>query len=398
MHLLETYALSTGSKIKKPYIVKNFFPLPFEKYITIQNSSGMNAKSYDYFQDVVDLLFEKLSKHGYHIVQIGSKEDRPLKNTFGLQGQTTINQTAFILDNSQLHVGNDSFSIHMCSAFSVPLVSLYSITSPEIAGPFWKNNNQTCLIPDNFRPSFNPNENPKTVNTIKIEKVVESINKLLFNQNDINISTLFIGERYNNPIIECFPDQFFSDQSLKDQVLNIRFDYKNDITDHDYHSTLNNLKLRKCSIVTDKPIKLELFFQFRNQIPIIIYDVTKSFDIGFANNLFNLGFKFMLIFKRNNNEDVLEQRKLEIIDFPQCIEIIEPIDPKIDLKQNSLFYKSNKILFANGKPYLSKSAQEEDKPILDLSKPKVQSLNELVNIQSLLDNDLNNILIYKNNY
>jgi hypothetical protein len=395
MHLLETYALATGSKIKKPFIIKKYFPLPFEKYITIQNSSGMNGKCYDYFQDVIDFIFEKLQKNGYSILQIGSKEDRPLQQTMGLQGQTNINQTAFILNNAKLHVGNDSFSIHMSSAFDIPLVGLYSVTSPEIAGPFWKNDKQICLVPDNWRPSFNPNENPKTVNRIKIEKVVESINKLLFNENDIKFETLFIGDRYNDPIIECFPDQFFPEDFLKDQILNVRFDYKESITENDYQSTVNNLRFKRCSLITDKPLQLEFLFQFRNQIPLIIYDVTNHFDINFAKNLFSLGFKFIFLFKKDNNEKTLEQRKLDVIDFPQGIEIVEKPSLNIDTKQKNLFYKSNKILFANGKPYLSKSAQEEDKPILDLSKPKIQSLNDLNNINELINNDLDNILIYK---
>jgi ADP-heptose:LPS heptosyltransferase len=162
MHLLETYALATGSKIKKPFINKKFFPVPFEKYITIQNSSGMQGKCYDYFQDVVDFIHEDLEKIGYKIIQIGSKDDRALKHVFHLQGQTNINQTAFILENSKLHVGNDSFAIHMCSAFGVPLIGLYSVSSPEIAGPFWKDNNQNCLTPENLgllligKPRFIP--------------------------------------------------------------------------------------------------------------------------------------------------------------------------------------------------------------------------------------------------
>jgi len=57
MHLLETYALTTGSKIKKPFILKKYFPLPFERYVTIQNSSGMPGKCYDYFQEVIDFIF-----------------------------------------------------------------------------------------------------------------------------------------------------------------------------------------------------------------------------------------------------------------------------------------------------------------------------------------------------
>jgi hypothetical protein len=56
-HLLETYSLQTGAKISKPFIIKNFYPVP-EKYITIHNSSGMGAKNYDYFQDVIDEITE----------------------------------------------------------------------------------------------------------------------------------------------------------------------------------------------------------------------------------------------------------------------------------------------------------------------------------------------------
>jgi hypothetical protein len=398
MHLLETYALATGSKIKKPFIIKKYFPMPFEKYITIQNSSGMSGKCYDYFQDVIDALIEKFEKNGYHIIQIGSKEDRPLRNTIGMQGQTSINQTAFILNNSKLHIGNDSFAIHMCSAFDIPLIGLYSITSPEIAGPFWKNKNQICLTPDEWSPSFNPNENPKEVNKIKIETIIDAINKLLFKDpENTKFETLFIGDRYNDTIIECFPDQFFPEEVFRDQILNIRFDYKDSLTDHDYNSTLNNLRFKKCSIITDQPFNLERFFQFRERIPLIIYDVTKNFDNNFAKNLFSLGFKFIFLFKETStNKETLETRKFEIIDFPQGIEIIKSPELSIDLTGENLYYKSNKILFANGKPYLSKSAQEEDKPILDLSKPKSQRLSDLKNLEQLLNNDLDNILIYQN--
>ncbi|MEY4342988.1 MAG: hypothetical protein RL736_784 [Pseudomonadota bacterium] len=124
MHLLEKYALNTGSKITKPFIIKKYFPVPYEKYITVQNSSGMSGKCYDYFQDVIDFLFPILEKNGYKIIQIGSKTDSSLNKVINLQGSTDINQTAFILNNSKLHIGNDSFAIHMCSAFEIPLIAL----------------------------------------------------------------------------------------------------------------------------------------------------------------------------------------------------------------------------------------------------------------------------------
>jgi len=397
MHLLETYALSTGSKIKKPFIVKKYFPIPFEKYITIQNSSGMSGKCYDYFQDVVDFLYQKLSKHGYTIIQIGSKEDRPLKNTVSTQGHTNLNQTAFILENSKLHIGNDSFAIHMASAFGVPLVALYSVSSPEIAGPYWKNNQQICLSPKNWKPSFNPNEMPKRINEIKIEDVVKAVNKLLFKEedSDFNFATSFIGKRYNDSIIECFPDQFFPEDFLQNQILNVRFDFVETPSQQDYNSTLNNLRFKKCSILTDKPLELKLFFQFKSQIPLIIYDVTQSLDINFAKQLFDFGFNFIFLFRLDNNQDVLNSRKLDLIDFPHNIETLESEKVSIEFKNQKLFYKSNKILFANGKAFLSKYDQENDRPLLNLVEPKIQPIENSKIFDNLIKNDLDNILIFE---
>ena len=180
MHLLETYALSTGSKIGEPFILKKFFPVKYEKYITLQNSSGMPSKCYDYFQETINFLLPMLQKHGIGIVQIGGPEDYPLNNVENLQGKTNIHQTAYIINNSLLHLGNDSFAIHMASAFGVKCVGLYSITLPEIAGPFYNKKNSICLYPDSEKPSFNPNESPKRINKIKPEEVASACLKLLF--------------------------------------------------------------------------------------------------------------------------------------------------------------------------------------------------------------------------
>jgi ADP-heptose:LPS heptosyltransferase len=167
MHLLETYALSTGSRIGKPFILKKFFPVKFDKYITVQNSSGMPSKCYDYFQEVIDFLLPILNKYNIGIVQIGGKEDQPLQNVELLQGATNINQTAHIISNAILHLGNDSFAIHMASAFGIKNVGLYSITLPEIAGAYFNKEYSISLYPDNEKPSFNPNESPKRINKIK---------------------------------------------------------------------------------------------------------------------------------------------------------------------------------------------------------------------------------------
>lgn len=398
MHLVETYSLSTGSKIKKPFIHKKFFPLPFDKYITIQNSSGMQGKCYDYFQEVVNFVYEDLEKFGYKIIQIGNKDDKPLTNVFNLQGQTNINQTAFILENSQLHAGNDSFAIHMCSAFDVPLIGLYSVSSPEIAGPFWKNKNQICLTPKNWNPSFNPNESPKRVNEIKIESIIESIQTLLNINLSQNIHTIFIGQRYGHILLEAVPSTILPNTIFPEVPLNIRFDYIDEIEEKDYICTLNNLNTRKCAIITDKPLEIEKLFQLKDKIINLFYDITfKDLDLNFVNKVKSLGMKVDFIFNKskNKNESILNSKKLELIDYQEIINIVEDTEKLAKEIKKSKFYKSKKILFANNNMYLSKAAYLENKPV-NLEKLNfIQTIDEIKNIDLLIEEDADYCLFYK---
>jgi hypothetical protein len=362
MHLLDTYALRTGSKIGKPFIIKKFFPLPVEKYITIQNSSGMPAKCYDYFQEVISFFKNKLDKFNYRIVQIGSKDDKILNGVINLCGQTNINQTAFILSNSKFHISNDSFSIHMASAFEIPSVGLYSITYPSIAGPYWNKNNSITLTPENHKASFNPNENPKTINSIKIETVINAINNLLFKEENAETSfqTKFIGNRYGNNVLETFSDQILPPNIFPNQMVNIRVDYKKDnLSENDYISILNNLNIRPCSIITDKKIDVKPFLQFKERLTQLIYNITESIDIEFINDLINFNINTILVFEKNDNEEILNNRKFTLIEHPFLIQEIKNVDKSIIQnlqKEKNLFYTTKKILYANQNIYSSRHA------------------------------------------
>jgi len=397
MHLLETYALTTGSKIKKPFILKKYFPLPFERYVTIQNSSGMPGKCYDYFQEVIDFIFPILEKENYKIIQIGSKDDRPLNKVVNLLGQTDIHQTAFILDNSKLHIGNDSFAIHMASAFNIPLVGLYSVSSPEIAGPFWKNDKQICLTPDNWRPSFNPNDSPKRINEIKIENIVKSILNLLSINIDINIKTLNIGERFIHNIIEVTGEQILNQNILNNNLLNVRLDYSDKITDNEYYGMVNNLNIRKCAIITNKSFNLEPLLSVRNNLEHICYDITNDIDHNFIKSLEKFGFKYFFIFNKKSDGDIdlIEKRKFELIDSQQNIQIVEKKKLNINIT-NGTFYKSNKILFSENKIYASRAAQLENLPLSDINNP-IQSLNQIKNKEYFLEEDYLYSFIYDHN-
>lgn len=367
MHLLDTYALRTGSKISKPFIVKKFFPLPVEKYITIQNSSGMPAKCYDYFQEIILYLNDKLLKNNIKIVQIGSKDDKPLTGVINICGQTNINQTAFILNNSHFHISNDSFSVHMASAFNVPCIALYGITYPAIAGPYWNKENSICIVPENFKASFNPNENPKSINSIKIETIINAINKLLFKENDeINFKTKFIGNRYLNPILETFPDQIIPPHILPNQMANIRLDYTENLTQNDYIGIANNLNIRECSILTDKKFDLNLIIGLKERITQLIYNITNSIDLEFVKFIINNNINCAFVFEKNNNIDILNKRKFDLIEYPVLIHEIDNINDSVIkdlLNENNLYYSTKKLLFANNKMYGSKHAFNKNIPL-----------------------------------
>jgi hypothetical protein len=398
MHLVETYSLSTGSKIKKPFIHKKFFPLPFEKYITIQNSSGMQGKCYNYFQEVINFVYEDLEKAGYKIIQIGTKDDRALNNVFHLHGQTNINQTAFILENSKLHIGNDSFAIHMCSAFNVPLIGLYSVSSPEIAGPFWKNKNQICLTPKNWKPSFNPNESPKRINEIKIESIIESIKVLLNINFSQNIETLFIGQRYGQILLESIPSIILQNNIFPEIPLNIRFDYIEQIEEKDYICTLNNLNIRKCTIITDKVLEIEKLAQLKDKIINVFYDITfNNIDFDFINKVKILGIKIDFIFNKSKNKDesILNNKKLELVEHQEIIHIVEDTQKPTEKIKESAFYKSKKIIFGNNNAYLSKAAYLENKPINLDKLDMAQKISDINNVDLLIEEDADYGLFYK---
>jgi hypothetical protein len=364
MHLVETYALATGSKIGKPFIHKKFFPLPFDKYITVQNSSGMTGKCYDYFQQVLDLIYADLDAAGYKVVQIGEKDDRPIRGAHQTQGQTDINQTAHILDNSKLHLGNDSFAVHMCSAFDVPVVAMYSVASPDVAGPYWKSGKQICITPENWRASYNPNEAPKRVNEIKVEQVIAAVGKLL----DLKLNTLetiSVGEQFLQTLIECEPDQVLSPESFATSMLNVRFDYVNLVKEIHYKGLAQNLANRKCAIVTDKPLAVEYFAQYKKNLPMVIYDITKGVNIDFLNKLNNFGIPTRCVFKNyESTDETLRERKEQLIELPQIIETVElnKLDPKL-LETKGLRYFSAKFFVANNKVYHGKSGYLANDPV-----------------------------------
>jgi hypothetical protein len=401
MHILEQYALNCGLKIGKPFIHEKYFPLPFEKYITFNPFGKFNSRKYSYWQDVIDLINPILSKENIKIIQIGGQNEPAYQNCLPLMGQTNFNQTAYIINNSLLHFGVDSFPIHIASYFDKKIVALYCNMYAQQSKPYWSKTENVRLIQANLngkKPSYAAEENPKTIDNIKPEEIASSILSLLNLNEKINQETIFVGSKYGSILLESIPSIILPPNLFPNSILNIRYDYINDIKEDDYGSTLNNLNIRNCCIITDKPIDIQRFALLKDKIINLFYDIShNNIDINFINIVKSLGIKIDFIFHKSekNNETILNNKKLELLEYQEQINVIEN-NLNIGLIKDSQYYKSKKLLFANNNVYLSKAAYIENKPVeLTGNTDVYQKLSEINNLKLLVENDSEYCLFFK---
>ena len=143
---------------------------------------------------------------------------------------------------------------------------------------------------------------------------------------------------------------------------------------------------------------LEKLLQLKDKITNIFYDITfNNIDFNFINKVKFFGIKIDFIFNKskNKNETELNNKKLELIEYPEIINIVENQEKSKKEIETSQFYKSKKILFADNNTYFSKAAYLENKPV-DLNNPNVsQSIKDIINIDLLIEEDADYCLFYK---
>jgi hypothetical protein len=392
MHILEQYAVNCGAKISKPYIFKEYIPIPFDKYIVLHAGSGMESKNYDYYDDVVSFLKPYLDKENIKIVQIGGEKERVIKNCYPLLGSTK-KQLAYIIDNSQLYFGNDTLSLHFASYFQKKIVCASTVLYDACFYPYWSNKNDYTIINSHrngYKPSFSQHESPKTINFIQPEEIVSEILKHLNISFDVLPKSIFRGDRSTHPIIELSPSQLIDKNTFNNFIINIRLDDFPDFDD--LNPILQNLQTRPATIVTNRPINLDKLRSLTKNIISIIYDITDNIDLNFITALNHNAIKNNLIFKHftenPNAEELYKQRQLELVDFPNLIDLIKINDfdfKKIDIER--AVFRTNKIFIHNNQLFTSRAAQIENQPselINGIFELEIKKLNNI----SLLKEDL----------
>lgn len=360
MKLLERYALSTGLKINKPFIYKAYYPLPFQKYITIHPSAGMPAKNYAFWEDVLELMKPTLDKLGIHIIQVGGQDDEALKFCNNLQGKTNIQQTAYILSNSLLHLSNDTFSAHVAGAMDIPLVTIYGSTTVANHSPYFYDKTKTTFLEadrNGHRASYASEEQPRMVDRIKPEDIANAALKIF--ETSVSRKSLKMGEFYPTYIVEYIPDHVIAPSYLAGGVINIRMDYVFD--EKNFGKVIYN---RKCNVITDKPIDIKLVRSFKAHINRMSFEVFMDTNPDYVKQLKATGIDLHLFTKESDDEKLKELRlkhfEYEIIQEKPITK--ESLDIKDKVGYNTC-YKTNKFILAKGGVFLSRADWKANKSV-----------------------------------
>lgn len=365
MHLIETYALASGSKIGRPYIYEKFFPLTAEKYITIHPISKFDSKSYSYWQEVVDFLFEALTRSGIKIVQIGTKDDKKLKRCANINGQTNINQIAYILKNSMLHLGVDSFPTHVASHYNRKIVCLYSNNHIEAVKPYWGNPADHVLLQEleEKKPSFSASESPKAVDNIKPETIVNHVLTSLGLKDRLYFKTALRGPSYLHRHVETVPNGVVDTSAIGLDAIIVRMDLL-----FNEEALAKQLSVSSCCIITNKPIQIDLIKRFAPKIKQLLYILDENHNPTFVDELQKLGINYHL--RTEMSAEKLESIKLYYLDFGL-------IDRKLSVDANlieklkavgveNLVYRSNKFIISESRIFQSDAALEAGFSVPDL--------------------------------
>tara|TARA_R100001163_G_scaffold18621_1_gene16436 strand:- start:1439 stop:2626 length:1188 start_codon:yes stop_codon:yes gene_type:complete len=352
MHILESYALQNDLKIDKALLYEKFFPLAVDKYITIDTSSmNTSAMSYDHWQLVVDIIKPRVEAEGIQIVQLGEKNCIPLTGCYMAIGQCNFNQKAYVVKNSLLHLSSNNESSHIASHFNKKSVVLfpYNCYISQFK-PYWSSPENLEILQGTSsteRPSYNPSESPKSINTIRPEEVAEKALRFLnIDTFKAQYRTLRIGSSFHRPRIESNLSHLLNAKKLGMSSLIMRMDLN-----FNEEVLVKQLQSCPCSIITNRPLNDFIINNYHKQIVELVYYITDDHDPEFIKKAKSKSITFLL--RTRKDQQSIPDLKLDYFDFG----MIQPVPEKskndfIELKdKNNLYYKSKHFIIHDNQFY-----------------------------------------------
>lgn len=350
MNKLEKISLHSALKSSDFIINKCFYPLLFERFITIDFSKSVQSLYYEYWQEVVDMIKPYLDKENIKILRVGSNKGYELDGTHNYTNKT-FNQNAYILSNSMLHASSSGVLSFLAYQFNTPIVCLFSGKDSSLF-PFERREN-TVLIDSpksGKNKSLSDFENPKTINLIDPCMVAKSILSNLNVSHDLeNRERIFNGEMSFIKTIEIVPDFPAPQSLLPNALINIRADLH--FNEANIASLCSNN--RRAGIITNKPLSEPLLLAIRNSIQRISINADDGLDESFLKLLKKLNIAYEIFI---SDKSKLYELRLAHIDEP--IDYLEkkskPLDFNYD-SSHSISMTSSKILISKNGSFPTKA-------------------------------------------
>lgn len=387
--LAKTYGLQMGVALDPagPTMGEAFYPLdhPVEKAIIVHAFGGkivdtpqgkqaaFMSKIYDHYNEVVAMIKAPLEALGYKLYQIGTKDEPPLKGVELLLGRTSMLQCAYLVKRCALLIGNDSMWVHQRGAYGGNVVAVYGPTDVKNHGPEWNDPAKTVLIESHRsgkKPSYQSVENPKTINLITPESIANAALSLLGHPS-IARESLSMGVMYNHPVIQLIPDVVMDPRVQTPVPPVIRMDLH---FNEEYLA--QNLQVRKCQIITNREIDINLLARLKPNIVAIRLEID-NLSPEWIKKVKKLGVQCGIMAVEKDDAKVLKMR-LDYYDalltgfdryVPPTVEdwrkeveryTQKPLPP--DTKLDTLTFKTNNFILSEGKVYLSKAHWEAKQP------------------------------------
>lgn len=346
MHKLESFALSSCSKIDKPYIYKTFYPITKGRFICISQDSIEKSKTYDYYDDVLFHIYPYLQKEGISIVEIGKVENKKLFHTTQLKG-LNFNQYSYILSKCDFYLGNLNLFASICGHFGKNIFCPSNNDYEESSSPYWKTKKSFIFYPKSkLKPIFIDSENPKSINKNKPEHIASKILDSLGIDHSLNkIKTIHLGDFYHKESIDILPSDSPMASVKFEHSVNIRMD-----KDYNLPFLISCNTIEKFSITTDTIIPPEYLFSLKDNIERINFFVSDSTTSREIELLESIGKPVQLLYRDKNSINDIR------IKFLDKVIILYPTFSKRDLNVknlNNLKFLSKKNIFYKNKLYNS---------------------------------------------
>ena len=358
MHILESYALQNDLKIDKPLIFERFFPLAVNDYITVDTSSlGTGSLVYDHWQQVIDLIHPTLEAKKISIIQLGDKSDKPLTGCYMALGQCNFNQKAYVINKSKFHVCPNNESMHLASHLGKKMVAIFPHNCfPSQFFPYWSDKEEVEIMsPDSEdKPSFNPNENPKSINSIRPEDIaLKILNFLGIFTFTPDYKTLRIGNAFYRPRIESALTHLIDPQKLSVSSIILRLDL------HFNEEALKaQLEACPCSVIANCPFNEEILEKYSKNIVELVYYIEDNDPSGvsFISKAREKSITYLLRSRAGDEE--IKDYKLMYFDYGLIHQIPRKTQddfPELKGKKN-IYYKSKHFILHNTKFYTSSAS------------------------------------------